>query len=68
MKIRLVTEREIRDEEFWLWANEVVRNLSDRPGPPITRKHFQELFDTNKLVIVDDLGYTKVTTIYEIVK
>ena len=68
MKLRLITERELRDEDFWLWANEVINNFKDRPGPPIMKKHFQELIDTGKLIIADDLGYTKVITTYEIIK
>jgi hypothetical protein len=55
-------------EDFWLWADEVIRGLKDRPGKAITRKDFQQLFDTGRLVISDDLGYTKATTIYEIVE
>jgi len=68
MKLRLITERELRDKDYWLWANEVIENFKDRPGNPIEKKHFQELIDTGRLVISDDLGYTKVTTIYEILK
>jgi hypothetical protein len=60
MKIRITTEREILDKEYWLWINGLKEI-----GIPI---------DGNKLKekgvwgYEDDLGHTKAKTEYRIVK
>lgn len=58
MKIRITTEREILDNEFWLWIRELKRN-----GVPVDG---ERLLSFGHWEFSTDLGYTKAKTIYEI--
>lgn len=72
MIIQIITEREIRDKDFWLWAKEVFRGINTERVPPfavpIKWKDFKKLKKTGEFSFEDDLGYTKAKTIYKIKK
>jgi hypothetical protein len=59
MKIRIVTEREILNEDFPSYIEELKKGGVNVDG--------MEFWATGKHVIVDNLGHTKATTTYEIV-
>lgn len=60
MKIKITTEREILKQDFWDWIEELNNN-----GIPINGKEFNK---NGVFEFSDDLGYTKATTRYEILK
>jgi len=59
MKILITTEREIRDDDYWVWIDAL-----NKVGVKING---QQLLDTGIGRIEDDLGHTKAITTYEIV-
>lgn len=60
MKIKIVTIREIADQDFDDW----VKNLK-KVGVELNGK---ELREKGKVSFSDDLGFTRATTTYEIVE
>ncbi len=60
MRIHLETDREIEDDDFWDWIAEVERN-----GVPIDG---MRLLERGEWSYTMDLGYTRATTTYRIVK
>lgn len=79
MKIEIHTTREIKSEEFWPWAENLLEALNEgkrqikkaMPGAKIhlvTREDFKKLWETGVMEVSDDLGYTKATTTYRIVE
>jgi len=59
MKILITTEREIRDEDYWPW----IENLNKVD----VRIDGKQLLETGIARMEDDLGYTKAITTYEII-
>jgi hypothetical protein len=60
MKILIITNREVDDDKYWDWINSL-----HQAGVPINGK---ELKDKGEFQMTDNFGYTKVTTVYKIVK
>jgi hypothetical protein len=80
MKIEIHTIREIRAEDFWDWAAELLfltinegkidlkRTKPDTKIEFLTEGHLNRLWETGEMSVSDDLGYTKATTTYKIVE
>ena len=78
MRIQIITERELRDEDYWGWAEASMENINklkrqDKAmGAPnvkfLTKDDFQILLDNGQLVLEDDYGFTKAKTIYRVIK
>lgn len=71
MKISIETTREIKECEYWAWAQATIQALNvachDEGQPArFTKENFQVLLETGEWSFEDDLGYTKAKTTYRI--
>jgi hypothetical protein len=77
MKIQIITEREIKEEDYWGWAESVIDNINKVKKADIamgmktkfiTSKDFEDLLILGEFVMEDDYGHTKAKTTYRIVR
>lgn len=72
MIIRIITEREIIDDEYWLWAGSALEainsiNQQEFGDDRLDISFFQKLLDDGVASFEDDIGYTKAKTTYKII-
>ena len=73
MRIQIITERELKDEDFWPWVHVVVGEVNkmrrmDGLMPSLKVRDFTQLLKGGEVSFEDNLGYTKARTTYRIVK
>ncbi len=77
MRIQIITERELKDEDFWGWAEATIAHanalkkidrLHGMRTADLTKKDFEDLLVLGEFSFGDDYGHTKAKTTYKIVR
>ena len=67
MKIQIITEREIKDEDYWDWANSIIQGTKRAdPKSEFDHNFFAILKEHKEASVTTDLNYTKAKTTYKI--
>lgn len=74
MKIQIITEREIKETDFWNWAECSILAMNQAITEEgierklLTKADFIKLLEKGEMSFGDNLGYTKAKTTYKILK